>query len=47
MKRICSLCLNEYPYSEVKRYPHYLQLCTQCQDVIIELSSTAETFLRR
>jgi len=47
MKRTCTLCLNDYPYNRVKRYDHNLQLCTNCQDVIINLSSTAESFLRR
>ena len=47
MKRICSLCLDDYPYHKVKKYKHKLQLCTQCQDVMIDLSLTAESLLRR
>jgi len=38
MKRICSLCLQEIIYHNVKRYKHGLQLCGHCQDVISELS---------
>ena len=38
MKRTCTLCLNDYPYNRVKRYDHNLQLCTNCQDVIINLT---------
>jgi len=47
MKRICSLCLDEYRYTKVKKYQHRLQLCTDCQDVIADLSLTPESFLRR
>ena len=47
MKRICSLCLDQYPYQSVKKYQHRLQLCNKCQDVLIELSLTAESLLRR
>ena len=47
MKRTCTLCLSDYPYNKVSRYEHGLQLCTHCQDVFIQLSSTAESFLRR
>ena len=46
MKRICSLCLQERMYHKVKKYEHQLQLCTKCQDVIIELSLTATSILR-
>jgi len=46
MKRICSLCLQEYMYNKVKKYEHQLQLCTKCQDAIIELSITATSILR-
>ena len=46
MKRICSLCLQERRYNIVKKYEHQLQLCTKCQDVIIELSLTATSLLR-
>ena len=41
MKRICSLCLDEYHYAEVKKYQHRLQLCNKCQDVLIELKHFA------
>ena len=37
MKRICSLCLDDYPYHKVKKYQHKLQLCVKCQDVIVDL----------
>jgi hypothetical protein len=47
MKRICSLCLAEYPYQKVKRYAHPLQLCEKCQDVLIDLNLTATSLLRR
>ena len=46
MKRICSLCLQERPHYFVKKYEHKLQLCGKCQDVIIDLSLTAESFVR-
>ena len=46
MKRICSLCLQEVRYDKVKKYPHKLQLCTKCQDVIIDLSLTVKSFVR-
>jgi len=46
MKRTCTLCLSDYPYNKVKRYEHGLQLCTNCQDVIVDLSLTAKSFLR-
>ncbi len=46
MKRICSLCLKEQMYHKVTKYKHELQLCTKCQDVIIELSLTAKSFVR-
>ena len=39
MKRICSLCLQEYSYWRVKQYKtHPLQLCNKCQEVIIALA---------
>jgi hypothetical protein len=47
MKRICSLCLQEKMYQRVTKYKHQLQLCTECQDVIIELSLTATSLVRR
>ncbi len=47
MKRICSLCLDEYPYQKVKKYRHNLQLCDKCQDVLIDLNLTAQSLLRR
>jgi len=37
----------DYNYRSVKKYPHGLQLCTKCQDVILDLSSSALSFLRR
>ena len=46
MKRTCRLCLNEYRYANVKKYGHGLQLCTKCQDVIIGLCITADSFVR-
>jgi hypothetical protein len=46
MKRICSLCLDDYPYHKVKKYQHKLQLCVKCQDVVIDLSLTAESLIR-
>ena len=45
MKRICSLCLAEYPYRQVKKYTHPLQLCEKCQDVLIDLNLTATSLL--
>jgi hypothetical protein len=47
MKRICSLCLKEIDYRRVKRYDHNLQLCTKCQDVIINLSSSTQSILKQ
>jgi hypothetical protein len=47
MKRVCSLCLKSQMYDKVKKYHNDLQLCTKCQDVIIELSLTATSFVRR
>ena len=47
MKRICSLCLDDYPYHKVKKYQHKLQLCVKCQDVIIELNLTPQSLLRQ
>ncbi len=46
MKRHCNLCLEYYDYTKVKKYPHKLQLCTKCQDVIADLSLTADSFVR-
>jgi hypothetical protein len=40
MKRVCSLCLQEYIYHNVKKYRHGLQLCVHCSDVLAELSSS-------
>ena len=38
MKRICSLCLSEYPYHSVKKWKtHPLQLCVKCQDALITI----------
>jgi len=34
MKRICSLCLQEVNYQNVKRYTHGLQLCDNCIDIL-------------
>ena len=41
MRRICSLCLKEVIYHNVKKDPHGLQLCTKCQDVILDLADSA------
>jgi len=41
MRRICSLCLQEVIYHNVKKYPHGLQLYTKCQDVILDLADSA------
>ena len=46
MKRHCSLCLGEQYYAIVKKYPHGLQLCVQCQDVIAELSLPVESIFK-
>jgi hypothetical protein len=32
MKRVCSLCLMEFSYKEVKKHKHGLQLCDHCVD---------------
>jgi ribosomal protein L37AE/L43A len=45
MKRVCSLCLQERHYALVKKYPHGLNLCTKCQDVIADLSYTVNRHL--
>jgi hypothetical protein len=47
MKRICSLCLQERPYHLVKKYEHKLQLCGKCQDVLLDLTLTGHSLLRR
>ncbi len=41
MKRICMLCKVEKQYYKVKRYPHGLQLCNKCQDVMMDLAEEA------
>ena len=46
MRRICSLCRAEKHYHSVKRYPHRLQLCIKCQDVILDLAEEAITLQR-
>jgi hypothetical protein len=46
MKRHCNLCLEYYQYTKVKKYPHKLQLCAKCRDVIADLSLTPESFIR-
>jgi len=46
MKRICSLCLQEVIYHNVKKYPHGLQLCGNCNDVLAELSSSAVSIFK-
>jgi len=46
MKRICSLCLQEVVYHNVKRYKHGLQLCGHCQDVIAQLSLPVESIFK-
>jgi hypothetical protein len=38
MKRICSLCLKDRDYRFVAKWEHGLQLCSKCQDVLIEIS---------
>jgi hypothetical protein len=34
MKRVCSLCLVERQYHIVKKYPHGLQLCDLCWEIL-------------
>ena len=34
MKRRCSLCLGNLPYALVKKYPHGLQVCIKCDDIV-------------
>jgi hypothetical protein len=46
MKRICSLCLDEYQYHIVKKFKHSLQLCAHCQEVIAELSLPVESIFK-
>ncbi len=46
MRRTCSLCKAEKLYPQVKRYKHGLNLCTKCQDVIIDLGEYAITLQR-
>jgi hypothetical protein len=38
MKRVCSLCLMEFSYKEVKKHKHGLQLCDHCVDVLMDIS---------
>ncbi len=48
MKRVCSLCLQEVIYHMVKKYPHGLQLCVKCQDVLLDITDLAvESKVRR
>jgi hypothetical protein len=51
MRRICSLCLQEYVYHNVKKYPHGLQLCGHCTDVLADMmcqcSSAVSIFKHR
>jgi len=46
MKRICSLCLQEVNYQYVKKYPHGLQLCNKCSDVLADLSSSVVSIFK-
>jgi len=46
MKRICSLCLQEVIYHNVKKYPHGLQLCGKCIDVLADLSSSVVSIFK-
>ena len=47
MKRICSLCLQEYSYYKVKKWKtHPLQLCTKCRDAIITTVEDGSTALQ-
>ena len=46
MRRICNLCNAEKLYHSVKRYPHGLQLCIKCQDVVLDLAEEAYTLQR-
>ena len=47
MKRICSLCLQEYSYYKVKKYKtHPLQLCTKCQDAILTIVEESSALQR-
>ena len=43
MKRVCSLCLMDFSYKEVKKYKHGLQLCDQCVMVLMDISLHADT----
>ena len=46
MRRTCSLCKAEKLYHSVKRYPHGLNLCIKCQDVVLDLAEEAITLQR-
>ncbi len=48
MKRICSLCLTEQSYYKVKKYKtHPLQLCSKCQDVIMDIAEQSYVLQRK
>jgi hypothetical protein len=38
MKRVCNLCLGEYPYKDVKKFKHGLNLCDLCYMIIIDIT---------
>jgi hypothetical protein len=38
MKRVCNLCLGEYPYKDVKKYKHKLNLCDLCHMIILDIA---------
>ena len=46
MRRICTLCRHELHYTSVKKYKHGLQLCSKCQDVMLDLAEEAITLQR-
>ena len=37
MKRVCNLCLGEYPYQDVTKYKHGLNLCDLCYTIIVDI----------
>jgi len=46
MNRGCHLCLESYDYRIVKKYPHGLQLCGKCIDVLADLSSSVVSIFK-
>ena len=38
MKRVCNLCLGEFQYGNVTKHKHGLNLCSKCENVILNIA---------